>query len=170
MRASSPAISAGPRVGRDNVDFAGLYAHAFDYFDDWQIGCAAEQFGEHAFVFGGEMLDDEVGHARIGGSAPRSWEMASSLPAEAPMPTIMNWGMASPSWEGLAILVTAILRFEAGPLGAVFLRVVALRCDFILSRWGIGFFIFFAIRRGVGDAGQALRRRSVKAQFSIGRY
>ena len=53
-------------IGRNDVDVIGLDLHAILHFDDGH-GCGAgDQLGEHAFVLGIEMLNEDESHSGVG--------------------------------------------------------------------------------------------------------
>lgn len=54
-------------IGRNDINMIGLDAHAAGDFLDAHGGFLGEQFGEEAVMLGVEMLDEDEGHAGIGG-------------------------------------------------------------------------------------------------------
>ena len=75
-------------VGRNDIDAIRPDLHPVcGLLDDHRRG-ALQQFREHAGAVGVEVLDDDKGHAAVGGTPASNCSSASSPPAEAPMPTI----------------------------------------------------------------------------------
>ena len=52
-------------VRGNDVNMVGLDGHAIGYFADAHDGLFGNEFGEHAFVFGIQMLDQDEGHACV---------------------------------------------------------------------------------------------------------
>ena len=102
---SSTRRAAGERdvpVGRDDVDTVRLDGHPVDDLAHAHRGGRREQLDEDAPVVGAQVLQEDVRHAGVAGTACRSCLNASSPPAEAPTPTMGN-GLrgreAEPAWS-----------------------------------------------------------------------
>ena len=84
----------------DHVDPIGLNQRLIVDLGDRHCRVSTEDLGEHALMFGGEVLHEHKRHASIGRERLEELPIASRPPAEAPIPTIGNDGtsaQASPS-------------------------------------------------------------------------